>query len=460
MGCVHHKEIVFAAVAFSLLLPGFPLFAQEAQPLGPQRALSSIMSLSATETTKALGIVRRCDADAARTLSLTLMAAARKSFDAADLGKSVFLYECAAEAARVSKIDALLAEAAYRLGTTCLRSRDYHRAEESLREGVRLSEKHNLDIGLINNLVSLGALYIRLAKYGAAEQVSQQALARITGSPKRSSILYQYGEAMACANLGKIVASNGEHTAALQHFSRAVELFEELDKKIGGYKSSALDNLISIGEVHYDLGDYRKALDYYGKVLLAAEERGYMNLLHAVLNDMGIVYMDQADFVKATQLFTRSLDTANKTSDREAATIATCNLGVSSERQGMYELAGQIFGDCLRLANQGARLDLTIPALEGLATVYRRKGQNKLALDYYDRALRTATELGDKSRQSELAWCKAGVYHDLGEYKTSIEFSEAPGWTLLSLPWRPLGLSAGCETEASGPGPRRSAAAR
>ena len=219
MGCVHHKEIVFAAVAFSLLLPGFPLFAQEAQPPGPQGALSSIMSLSATETTKALGIVRRCDADAARTLSLTLMAAARKSFDAADLGKSVFLYECAAEAARVSKIEALLAEAEYRLGTACLRSHDYHRAEESLLEGVRLSEKHKLDTGLINNLGTLGVLYIRLAKYGAAEEVSKQALARITGSPNRSSIPYKYGEALVCGNLGTIAAWNGEHTSALHYLA-------------------------------------------------------------------------------------------------------------------------------------------------------------------------------------------------------------------------------------------------
>src|SRR6266545_4867269 len=86
MGCVHHEEFVFGAVAFSLLLQIFSLFAQETQALGPQGALSSILSLSATETTKALGIVRRCDADAARPLSLTLMAAARKSFDAADLG--------------------------------------------------------------------------------------------------------------------------------------------------------------------------------------------------------------------------------------------------------------------------------------------------------------------------------------------------------------------------------------
>src|SRR5947208_2989778 len=182
MGREHHTEIVFA-VAFSLLLQSFPLFAQETQAVGPQGALSSILSLSTTESAKALAIVRQCDAPAARILSPMLMAAARKCLDTGDLDKSVFMYECAAAVAK---------------------------------------------------------------------------------------------ESMVCANLGRIVASNGEHTAALQHFSRAVELFEELDKKIGGYKSSALDNLISIGEVHYDLGDYRKALDYYGKVLLAAEERGYM----------------------------------------------------------------------------------------------------------------------------------------------------------------------------------------
>ena len=132
------------------------------------------------------------------------------------------------------------------------------------------------------------------------------------------------------------------------------------------------------------LGNYREALDYYDKVLLAAEEHGYMDILQSALNDLGILYMDQADFVKATALFTRSLNIANTVGDREAAAITTCNLGVSSERQGMYETAGQSFGDCLRLANHSARLDLTIPALEGLGTVYRQKGQHKLALEYYD----------------------------------------------------------------------------
>ncbi len=424
MGWVHHKEVVFATVAFSLLLRGLPLLAQKAQVFGPEGALQSILSLSPAESAQALAIVRHCDPDAARILSLMLMPAARRSFDAGDLGKSAFLYDCAAEAARESKDERLLAEAEYRLGTTCFHSRDYRRAENSLLEGARLSEKHKLDIGLINNLGALGDLYIRLAKYDAAEQVSKRALALITGSPNRSSIQHPYGEALVSGNLGTIAAWNGEHTTALRYLGRAVELFEALDKKIGGYKSSALANLIGIGQVYYALGNYREALDYYGKVLVAAEEYGYTDLLRSALIDLGVVYIDQVDYVNATEFFNRSLDISNKLGDLEGATIATCNLGVSSERQGMYERAGQIFNDCFRLANQAGRPNRTIPALEGLATVYRRTAQNKLALEYYDRALQTATELGNKSRQSELAWCKAGVYHDLREYKTSIEFSE------------------------------------
>src|SRR5437867_6238964 len=164
MGWVHHKEVVFATVAFSLLLRGLPLLAQKAQVFGPEGALQSILSLSPAESTQALAIVRRCDPDAARLLSLMLMPAARRSFDAGDLGKSAFLYECAAEAARESKDERLLAEAEYGLGTACLNSRDYLRAKESLLEGGRLSEKHKLDIGLIKKLLCLGAPYIGLSK--------------------------------------------------------------------------------------------------------------------------------------------------------------------------------------------------------------------------------------------------------------------------------------------------------
>lgn len=153
-----------ASIAFVFLLHCLGFFADEVEPLDPQEALRSIVSLSATESAKALSIIQQCDAASARVLSQTLMAAARKSYDAGDLGKSAFLYECAVGAARESKHDGLLAEAKYRLGTVLLQLRDYERAEESLLEGVSLSEKQKLDIGLINNLGTLGVLYIRLAR--------------------------------------------------------------------------------------------------------------------------------------------------------------------------------------------------------------------------------------------------------------------------------------------------------
>src|SRR5687767_5126222 len=76
----HRRRVVFAAVAFSLLLQSFPLFTQEAQPRGPQVALSSILALGATDSTKALGIVRQSDAAATPVLSRMLMAEAQRSY--------------------------------------------------------------------------------------------------------------------------------------------------------------------------------------------------------------------------------------------------------------------------------------------------------------------------------------------------------------------------------------------
>ena len=339
----------------------------------------------------------------------------------------MFLYEIAAEAARQAKDDRLLADAACRLGSIHLHLRHYQQAEEALLQGMMLSKKGNSEISLINNLCTLGVLYIRLVRYDEAEQVSRQALALVMKSPSRTSVQYMYGEAAACGNLGTIAAWNGESSTALQYLSKAVELFEKLDKQTGGYQRDVLDNLIIIGEVYYNLGDYMEALNYFGKVLLAAEKQGYPILLKAVLNDLGILYMDQADFAKATQLLTRSLQIATEKDDREAAIKATCNLGVVSERQGEYGSADARFRECLRLADQVPALNLTIPALEGLATVYRRRGQHKLAIDYYDRALQVATNLGDKMRQSELAWWKAGAYYDLGDFERSIELSSKAG---------------------------------
>ncbi len=417
------REVSAFALAVLLLMRCLVLLAQEPRPLGAEQALRSILSLSVADTSKATAIIRQCSPTGARVLFSMLMSAAGKSFDAGDLDKSSFYYLCAVEAAKRSGDDRLLAEAEYRLGTTYLHRHDYLKAEESLLEGLRLSRQQKFEIGVINCLGTLGSAYIRLAKYDAAERASKEALALVTVSPVRTSIPILYGEAMVSGNLGAIAEWNGEHASALRYFGRAYEIHQQLDEKIGGYRFSALDNLLSIGEVHYYLGDYREALDCYGKVQTAAEKKGYKRLLQSVFNDLAVLYMDQADFVKATELFSRSLNTAAQLGDEEAVTLATCNLGVCDERQGMYKRAAERFGNCLRLANQSARPGLSILALEGLAAVYRSIGQHGPALESFDKALHIATTFGDKLRQSELAWWKALVYYDLGDYARSLELS-------------------------------------
>jgi CHAT domain-containing protein len=393
----------------------------------PQAALTSILKLTPADTTKAFAIVRQCSPIAARTLWWALTLAGQKTFDAGDRLRSLFLYEIAAEAARQARDDGLLAEAEYRLGSIHLHLRHYQQAEEALLLGMRLSEKSNSEVSRINNLCTLGVLYIRLVRYDEAEQVSRQALALVMKSPNRTSVRYLYGEAVACGNLGTISAWKGGNSTALEYLNRAVELFERLDEQTGSYKQEVLDNLISIGEVYYNLGDYREALQYYNKVLPAAEKHGYQSRLKTVLMDLGNLYLDQADFGRATALFTRSLQIAAEIGDREAEIIATCNLGVTHERQMKYERAGELFENCLRLADQSAVPNLRILALEGLATLYRRSGQFERALEYYERALQIATKLGEKLRQSELEWWKAGVYYDLGDYTRSIELSTVAG---------------------------------
>ena len=54
----------------------------------------------------------------------------------------------------------------------------------------------------------------------------------------------------------------------------------------------------------------------------------------------------------------------------------------------------------------------------------RRTGGYKPALAYYDQAIEIATHLGDRQRQSELAWGKASVYYGQLRYRSSIELSE------------------------------------
>ncbi len=389
--------------------------------------LASILKTPTTDTSSAIAIIKKVAPEGLRELWRGLSVAGRAADGSGDLQRALLLYACAAETARLAENEMWLGEAELLSGSLLLRTNDYPAAETSLLRAVQLNEKVKSEANLINSLDTLGALYIRLSKYDLAEQVTRRALSYVTASQNRNSIQNQYAEAVASNNLGTIAAWRGSDADAIQHLERAVGLYGQLDKASGGYRPAMLDSQIGLGKVYYNLGDYRKALRIYGDVLVAAERDGYRNLQHAVLNDLGMLYLDQADFGAATEYFRRSLKIATDTGDREAGITARLNLGLANERQGKYEQAGELFKECLQQAEQLAAPKFVIPALEGLATVYQRKGQNGLALENYDRALEVATKLGDRLRQSELAWRKAGVLYGTGNFEQSAKLSAWAG---------------------------------
>ncbi len=389
----------------------------------PKSVLSRVLSLQSTEISSAITSIKQCNPQCARLLWFGLSTAGKKSESAGDLSRALFLYKCSAEAARQAGDEGSLADAMNRVGSISIRLHDYKSAEESLLEAVKLSEKCRSEILLIDGLGTLGSLYVRLAKYESAKDVSKRALDLVIASANRDSILYQYGEAVASENLGIITMWQGENTVAMRHFRRAVELFGKLDKVTGGYRPEVLDNLMNIGRLYYDLGDYRQALGYFSDVLLASEKSNYRSRQYGVLNDLGLLYMDQADYETATQQFTRSLKIGKEAGDPDAIMAATCNLGVTSERQGKYKTAGDFFNKCMVLAERESAPQYLIPAMEGLATVLGRQGLHKQALDEYDKAMHVATKLGDKLRESELSWWKAGVYYDLRDYGKSLDLA-------------------------------------
>ena len=115
-----------ASVALSFLLHCLAFFCSGGTaPGAPKRRYGPSCPCRPLRRAKALSIVQHCDTATARILSQMLIGTARKSYDAGDLGKSTFLYECAAEAAIESKHDGLLVEGTYRLGATLLHLRDY-----------------------------------------------------------------------------------------------------------------------------------------------------------------------------------------------------------------------------------------------------------------------------------------------------------------------------------------------
>ena len=182
--------------------------------------------------------------------------------------------------------------------------------------------------------------------------------------------------------------------------------------------------------VYEDLGEYEKAMEYYGKAL-AIRER-VLGTEHpdtaATYNNMANVYYYQGDYSKALEYYGKDLAISERVLGFEhPSTAATYhNMAYVYKIQGNYEKALEYYGKDLAISERvlGVEHPDTATTYNNMSSVFRARGDYEKALAYCRKAL-TIYEcvLGPEHPDTATTYNDiAIIFSEQGDYKRALEY--------------------------------------
>jgi len=137
---------------------------------------------------------------------------------------------------------------------------------------------------------------------------------------------YDKGRASAYMNLGNASVVLGDYASALNFFTNAKNIYEDLELASEDFENGLARAYGSIGVVFSEQGNYTKSIEYHLKALKIYETTNREDMLAKVYNNIGIVYKERKENFKALKYFQKAKELQEKINDATIG-ITTTNIG-------------------------------------------------------------------------------------------------------------------------------------
>jgi CHAT domain-containing protein/tetratricopeptide (TPR) repeat protein len=301
----------------------------------------------------------------------------------------------------------------------------YQKAEKYLLQALEI--KHPDYTITLNYLVFV---YLEIGNIDQAERYCHKAIQK-RDDQENSSL------AVALDNMGQIYKLTGRFEEAELYYTKALQLYLDLNGKIHEDYSASLT---SLGALYYTIGSYKKSASFFMEAIKVDErlygkkDPSYAN----ALNDLAALYDKIGEHKKAAPLFEEALDilAANTGKGNMSYAVTLNNLGNVYLNTKEYDKAALLFIEALDIfqALLGKEHPNYAYILENLATLYYRSNNTKemeplcqeaLAIyektlgkahPYYARSLYNLSNVAEQQKDYKQAWdyCFQGLYHLTG----------------------------------------------
>lgn len=228
------------------------------------------------------------------------------------------------------------------------------------------------------------------------------------------------------ASLAADYANTGIHVIALRlaggtlvvWLKAALAACRRLGDRSG--EAAAMGNL---GNAWLDLGEARKAIEYYEQRLVFAREIGDRSGERITLN-IGNAWNALGEPRKAIELYEQALAITREIGDRRSESSALCSLGVAWTSLGEPRKAIDFHEQALVISREIGDRRGEGSGLGELGNAWATLGEPRKALAFHEQWLVIAREIGDRSGEGIALGCLGNARAKLGEPRKAIELYE------------------------------------
>jgi tetratricopeptide (TPR) repeat protein len=263
---------------------------------------------------------------------------------------------------------------------------DYSQALGSHFKALKISEEIGDKSGIARHLGNIGNVYHNQGDYPKTLDYYLKAL------KMKEELGDKNGIAITINNIGLLYFKESEYTKALECFLKALKIDEEL-----GNKNGAGIDFGNIGNVYNDqaiiaesrqniVGSdslYKQALDYYSRALKIAEELGNKYLAANWRGNMGIIYCQKGDYQKASDCFVGALKMSEEIGDKSGIGHQFSNLGSLYTTMKKYAQAEEYYRKALVISTELRTLNSVKQEEKALSELYEKTHQPDKAVEHY-----------------------------------------------------------------------------
>ena len=224
-------------------------------------------------------------------------------------------------------------------------------------------------------------------------------------------------EGMALGNLGIACVQLGEPKRAIEYYEQVLTIARET----GDRRSEGMA-LGTLGIAYRQLGEPKRAIEYYEQHVTIARETGHQRGEGNALGNLGLAYADLGQPKRAIEYYEQHLAIARETGDRRGEGNALGNLGLVNADLGEPKRAIEYFEQVLTIARETGDRRGGGMTLGNLGNAYLGLGEPKRAIEYYEQHVAIARETEDRRGEGTALGTLGLAYADLGEPKRAIEY--------------------------------------